>query len=172
MTSAFIIKNLFMLIVITGIITDIIWMLLPNWLFIAFAVLFAATCYFFGIEWEMIKGHLWAILVVLLVGFPLFAVAQGKLVGAGDVKFAMGIAMWIGLGPTLLDFFILTGLFGLPLILAFFAIKKFDLLDYLPQKSYLSALRSSVNKTPYGVALGAAALFLMDKFPIFQLISN
>ncbi len=170
LSVGFIIKNLLAVIVVTGMITDLFWMRLPNWLFILFTALFIATCVYFGIGWDIFKWNLLALVVVLVIGFPLASMPSIRAFGAGDIKFAMGIALWVGWGNVLAEYFIMTGVIGGVLSIFFLIFKKWYVIDMLPPWRWLEKIKSSVKHVPYGIALGGAFFIMIQEISILQLI--
>ena len=119
---------------------------LPNWLNLAIALGFLPWAWLSGLAWGDFAIHLAVGLVVLGIGFGLYAAG---VIGGGDAKMAAAVALWIGLALEpdlpLLRFFLLMALAGgvlAVIALVWQSVKKRRLTDPLP----------------YGVAIGVAGL--------------
>lgn len=121
--------------------------LLPNWLC---AIVLAA-----GLGLVLARGgapdvipHLIHAAVALLVGMALFA---GGLIGGGDAKFYAALAAWFPLSDGF-RLLLLVGLAGMVLTIGLWATVWRRKADY-PEDT------GNVRTVPYGVAIGAGALF-------------
>ena len=167
--GAFIISSLFAVIIIAGMLTDTFKMKLPNWLFLAFTILFIFTCWFYSISWNIWRWNLLALVVVLFVGFLLFALSGGRDFGAGDAKFIAGIALWMGFDLILVEYLIFIGLYGGALAILFLFLKLY-LFNVLPPWRWLEAARKHIGRMPYGIAIGGAGLTMFRETEIFHII--
>lgn len=123
-------------------------------LWIAGLYFFAAPAADLPLETMAFSGG--AALAVLGLGFVAFAM---RAIGAGDVKFAAAIALW--LGPGLIgQFLLLTAVFGG--LLAVIFLTKIQVKRYRMHKNSISACdEDSVSqRLPYGVAIAVSGIFL------------
>jgi prepilin peptidase CpaA len=137
---------------------------IPNILPLALVLLFllATLPNAAAVDWP---SHLSAAALIFAAGATMF---RFRLMGGGDVKLLSATALWVGL-PFLLDLVSLTALFGglLVLILKLGAPTALALLSRLPsldRRAVPQALAGG-RHIPYGVAIVAAALALLDKLP-------
>jgi prepilin peptidase CpaA len=115
---------------------------LPNSLNLAIALGFFPWAWASMLGWEQLGVHVAVGVVVLGIGFALFATG---VIGGGDAKMGAAVALWIGLSFDLLRFFIVMSFAGG--ILAVCAL----IWQAVTRKPVTRAL-------PYGVAIGAAGL--------------
>jgi prepilin peptidase CpaA len=115
---------------------------LPNWLNLAVALGFLPWAWAMGFDWGQVGIHTAVGLVVLGLGFVLFATG---VIGGGDAKLGAAVALWIGFSFELLRFFLIMSVAGG--ILAVIAL----IWQARTRRPLTSAL-------PYGVAIGAAGL--------------
>jgi prepilin peptidase CpaA len=87
---------LFAGLLIVAMVTDIVWLRIPNWIPVGVGLLFLTAAMVEPRSLVWWGSHLAAGLVVFLVGIGLFA--WGKL-GGGDVKLLAAVALWFGLAP-------------------------------------------------------------------------
>jgi prepilin peptidase CpaA len=87
---------LFVGLLILAVITDIVWLRIPNWISACIALLFVAAALAEPRSPSWWGSHLGAGCIVLLAGICVFA--WGK-IGGGDVKLLTGVALWFGLAP-------------------------------------------------------------------------
>lgn len=167
-TTVFTIKYIFLAIAVTGIVSDFIWMKLFNWLTIGFILLFTVTCFLFQVPWNILQWHLIAFAVVLAIGFPLSAMPSIKAFGAGDVKFAMGVSLWIGFNETLALYFISVTIVGAVVGVVMLFFQKSTFFKSLPPWGFIERWRKKPRFTPYGVAMGLCALYWVNEMPIFN----
>lgn len=141
--AAAVIQAIFVCLLVVGAGWDIASRRLPNWLTLSVAVLF--------IPWAIVLGmslhdFLFAALaggICLALGFGLF---QLRVMGAGDVKLIVAMALWIGLTIELMQFILYMGLVGGVLAMLFVAARLFAKRD--------------LGELPYGVAIVLAGLYV------------
>ena len=88
---------------------DIAWRRIPNWLTAAVAIAYLPWAWAMGVSWLVLAVTLGVGLVVLGIGFGLFAAGM---IGGSDAKMAAAVALWIGLTFDLLRFFLVMSLAG------------------------------------------------------------
>jgi len=91
----------FVALLIAAMITDIIWLRIPNWISAGVVLLFLAGALAEPRSLGWWGSHLGAGGIVFLVGIVIFALGK---IGGGDVKLLTGVALWFGLAalPALL----------------------------------------------------------------------
>ena len=119
---------------------------LPNGLNLAVALAFLPWAWAVGLAWDQLAIHVGVGIVVLGIGFALFATG---VIGGGDAKMGAAVALWIGFSFSdpldLLRFFLVMSLAGG--VLAVFAL------------TWQRATRRQLTRAlPYGVAIAAAGL--------------
>jgi prepilin peptidase CpaA len=147
--------------------SDMFTMTIANRVSALLIVTFLAVAPFIGLTWTEFAMHLAAFALVLTVTFGLFAVG---VVGGGDAKLMASTALWLGLGPALINYFLMAALAGgvLTIFLALF--RKSALATYAGE---VRILRRIVDEKgiPYGIALavGGLASFHMSPAMIWAL---
>lgn len=137
-------------------VSDLLTMTIPNKLCILLCVLFALYVPFFGLGIEQLGLHLAGAGAVFAVCFGLFALG---VMGGGDAKLLTAIALWFGWTQTLLEFLLLTAVFGMVLTLGLLAARTYVILPArLAQIGWLSHLLHPKTGIPYGLAIAAGAL--------------
>jgi prepilin peptidase CpaA len=125
---------------------DIRFRRLPNGLNLAVALAFLPWAWAVGLAWDQLAIHVVVGILVLGVGFALFATG---VIGGGDAKMGAAVALWIGFSFSdpfdLLRFFLVMSLAGG--VLAVFAL--------IWQRA---AGRQLTRALPYGVAIAVAGL--------------
>ncbi|MDR1828513.1 MAG: prepilin peptidase, partial [Methylobacteriaceae bacterium] len=144
MHSSVIFSTRFAVIIASGIVMDIFWRRLPNWIFLAFVGLFVIACWHYQIGWDVWKYNLMACAAVMLFGFVQFAVLGAGIIGAGDVKFAAGMSLWFGWNEVLLEFFIIACILNGFLTVIVLVLKYWTSTYGLPPWPWLLTLRDWV----------------------------
>jgi len=98
-----------------------------------------------------------AVLAVVAAGFAL------GLMGGGDAKLLAAVALWLG-WRTLVPFLLVMAIAGGVLGLALLAARRMAP-DPAPPGRWWSLILSRQSGVPYGVAIAAAALFMLARFP-------
>jgi prepilin peptidase CpaA len=133
---------------------------IPNTLCLGIAAAFLLYALGAAISFEVLGAHLaagFAVLVVAAVGFAL------RIMGGGDAKLLAAVALWLGwkgLPPFLLLMAVIGGALALMLLAARRLAPK-----PIPTGHWWSALLLRRGDVPYGVAISAAALILLARFP-------
>lgn len=138
----------------------------PNWLIVAGALLAIAALAIdsqpFGVSW---LGALSASTLAFLIFLAFYSL---KLMGAGDVKFAAALGLWIGIKPILIVWIgssLIAGLHALLLI----SIKRWSvavpLMEKLSHTQKGRDIESKVRQTPYAayMAITSIAWVILDK---------
>jgi prepilin peptidase CpaA len=136
---------------------------IPNWMSGAVALLFLLAVISTGMPLKLALWHGLAGVVVLFVGFALFAV---RIVGGGDAKLLAAAALWIG-WTKLFYFIFYTALAGGVLAICMVAWEvvrlHIDITSSNSQSSLLKRLTSLKPDLPYGVAIAAGACFALPQ---------
>ncbi len=147
----------FLLLMVGAAVSDAMTYRIPNWLTALIALLFPAAALATGMPVEQMSWHLVAGVVVLCLGFALFATG---LFGGGDAKLMAAAALWLG-WPQDLHFLVYTALAGGVLAIAYLGWSLVQALmeigghaENLPFMRRLMSLRPDL---PYGVALAVGA---------------
>lgn len=135
---------------------DLFTMTIPNRISLVLIAAFPAAAYMSGLGWWDVASHVGAGLLMLVVGFAMFA--RGWL-GGGDAKLLAAAALWFGfdqLGPYLL----LAALAGGVLAFAILMYRRMAPPLWLCNQAWAMRLHSAKTGIPYGIALAAAGLKL------------
>ena len=93
-------------------------------------------------------------LAVFALTFVMFSLG---LIGGGDAKLASATALWLG-WDVLMNYGLVTAVFGGALSIALLAIRKVPLPGLLLDRKWIARLHSPETGIPYGVALAAGGL--------------
>ena len=138
---------------------DLLTMLIPNRVSLLLIAGFAAVAASGILTLPEIGAHVAAGAIVLVATFALFALG---VIGGGDAKLAAATSLWLGLDH-LMDYLLIAAVAGGALTLALLAARSHPLprpLVGLPFALHLHDTRTGV---PYGIALCAAALFVLPE---------
>ncbi|MDQ2083791.1 prepilin peptidase [Xanthobacteraceae bacterium Astr-EGSB] len=136
--------------------SDLLTMTISNRLTVALIIGFAVLAIMTGMPPQSMLEHASAGLLVLLVGFALFACGW---IGGGDAKLAAATALWFG-WPHLLDYVLYASLLGGALTLALLQFRKYALPASIATTEWVERLHRPGGGVPYGIALAAAALMI------------
>ncbi len=138
--------------------------IIPNWLVssLLFAYIFAAYTAPHAVDWKMAVA---GTALVLVCGYIVFTM---KWMGAGDIKLATVLALWVGL-QNLPDFLFIISIIGGVLSGGLWLGRK--ALPYLPKKpkkENLPRILQDGAPVPYGIAiaLAFAIMLWMGKVPV------
>lgn len=137
-------------------VTDIARMTIPNWLSMSLVAGFAVLAPFSGMDLATVGWHIGMGVGLLTVTFFLFSMGW---IGGGDAKYAAVIALWLG-WPAMLDFLLISALFGGALTIAIVLFRKIPLPQMVHSQEWLLRLHDPNNGAPYGVALSCGALYV------------
>ena len=132
---------------------DVATMTIPNWVSIAFAVLFLPAALLVGADWASIGWHYLYGFVGLIVCIGLFSVG---VFGGGDAKLLPAVLIWMGPGATL-PYIYGIALSGGVLALVFILSRRL-----IPQTAIPGFLHRSVVEgpgVPYAVAIAFGAIW-------------
>lgn len=143
---------------------DLVSFSIPNFLSLVLLAGFAAFGVTLGVSWGVLGLHASAGLVLLAVGWFLFALG---LIGGGDAKFMAASGVWAG-WLDLLDYVVAFILCGGLLSLLLLLFRWLPLPAGLMRITWIAALHKPENGVPYGVALAAGAIIAMPNMAIFS----
>jgi prepilin peptidase CpaA len=138
------------LLLVTGGIGDLVTYRIPNWLTAAIALLFFPMAALTGLPFENVLWQCAGAVVLLAVGFGLFAAG---LWGGGDAKLLAAAALWFP-WPTLGLFIGYTALAGgvLAALIAAWSMVRID--QEVPGHAWITRWTGAKPNVPYGLALG------------------
>ncbi|NVD37240.1 prepilin peptidase [Ensifer sp. HO-A22] len=143
-------------------ISDVLTMTIPNRISVLLIVAFLATAPLVGLDLRDIGIHLAAGGAVFGVCFVLFAL---NVMGGGDAKLLTSVAVWFGLGGSLVAFLVYVAFFGGLLTIAILLLRM--------QESRILAIGIPVprllftaKKIPYGVAIAIGGLVAYPGSPL------
>jgi prepilin peptidase CpaA len=135
---------------------------IPNWVSLAAFVCFFPIAWAAGWDLASIAWSVGAGAAVLVVGFGLYLL---RLAGAGDIKL-MAAAGVVGGWAALMELLVLISVAGAVLALIVLAYRRVPLGPRLAGIGWLAMLHDKGRGIPYGVAIAAAALFLLPYLPL------
>ena len=148
-------------------VSDLRTLVIPNWLNLTLAGLFAPAAYLAGFDPMQILQQYGVAMGFLAAGLVLFAL---KVMGGGDVKMLAAIAPWIE-ASKILPFLIGVSIAGGVLALMIIALRRLPadavLRRWLPWLEDGAAVRQQ--PVPYGVAIAAAALWLLPGLDVVSM---
>jgi prepilin peptidase CpaA len=153
------------LLLVTAAIFDLASFTIPNSLNLALFAAFAVFAGVVGLSLGAAGWHLLAGLLGLAVGFTLFALGW---IGGGDAKLFAAVALWLGFAD-MMTYALVVSISGGALTLAILVLRQWPLPALLARQAWLLHLHDERSGIPYGVALAAAAFFLLPSTEIFRL---
>jgi prepilin peptidase CpaA len=165
MIAQFLIVALLPLLLAVAAAWDLASFTIPNLLQGLLLAAFLAFAMAAGFTPAELGAHALAGLIGLVAGFALFA--RG-LIGGGDAKLFTMAALWFGFHD-LLSYALLVSLFGGALTLSLLTMRQVPLPAALARQDWILRLHDEKAGIPYGVALAAAAFYLLPYSAIFQM---
>lgn len=136
-------------------VTDLLSMTIRNRVSVIMMASFAVIAPLAGMEWTNYAMHWASGLVVLLVTFGLYALGA---MGGGDAKLMSATALWMGLGPALMEYVLVASVLGGLLTLSILLLRVSPKFILNGAGRVLPHLVDKKIGIPYGIALGAAGL--------------
>ncbi|MCO5063684.1 MAG: prepilin peptidase [Rhizobiaceae bacterium] len=133
--------------------------IVPLLLLGAFLVVAPAT----GMPAGVIGMHLLAGALLLAVTFALFAFGG---MGGGDAKLIAASAVWMGFGPSLINYLMAITLIGGQLTLMILVFRRSPLHHLAHQSRFLRNFAADAKGVPYGIALGAGGVIAYAQSPL------
>ncbi|MFN4210286.1 MAG: prepilin peptidase [Devosia sp.] len=134
--------------------SDLLTMRISNKLVLLLVVGFCVVAISINLPLQQFAMHVTCALVVLAVGFVLFAL---RWIGGGDAKLAAATTLWLGFGLTL-PYLVYAALLGGVLTLLILALRNVPLTPFLARFRWLERLHDRKSGVPYGIALALAGL--------------
>lgn len=147
--------------------SDLLTMRISNKLVLLLVAGFFVIAIAVNLPLQQFAMHITASLLVLAVGFTLFAL---RWIGGGDAKLAAATTLWLGFGLTL-PYLVYAALLGGLLTLLILALRRFPLTPFLARYRWLERLHNPKSGVPYGIALAAAGLMIYSNSAIFELLA-
>ncbi|MBU1334709.1 MAG: prepilin peptidase [Alphaproteobacteria bacterium] len=144
--------------------SDLLTMRISNKLVLLLVVGFCVVAISINLPLQQFAMHVTCALVVLAVGFVLFAL---RWIGGGDAKLAAATTLWLGFGLTL-PYLVYAALLGGVLTLLILALRNVPLTPFLARFRWLERLHDRKSGVPYGIALALAGLLTYTNSTIFE----
>lgn len=146
-------------------ISDILSMTIANRVSIILVAGFTILAPLAGLDMAAIGLHFAAGAVVLAFTFALFALGG---MGGGDAKLLAASALWMGFGPSLLEYLLVSTVLGGFLTLAILVYRKSALSAFTGSNLFLRNFADQKQGVPYGVALGIGGMIVYPDSPLMQ----
>lgn len=114
----------------------------------------------------LLGWHMLASFVAFVCFLLFYAIGQ---MGAGDVKLIAATALWLGWHRITLDYVLYALIAGGLLTIILLVWRRFLLPNALSKVRFIKRLHIRRLKTPYGISLGAVAIWASFHAPIFQI---
>jgi len=144
--------------------SDLLTMRISNKLVLFLVASFFIVAIAINLPLQQFAMHVTCALVVLAVGFALFAL---RWIGGGDAKLAAATTLWLGFGLTL-PYLVYAALLGGVLTLVILALRHMPLTPFLARYRWLERLHDRKTGVPYGIALALAGLLTYTNSAIFE----
>lgn len=144
--------------------TDLLTMRISNKLVLILVASFFVVAIAINLPLQQFAMHVLCAIVVLAVGFALFAL---RWIGGGDAKLAAATTLWLGFGLTV-PYLVYTALLGGALTLAILLLRRFPLTPFIARFRWLERLHDHKQGVPYGVAMAIAGLLTYSNSVIFE----
>ena len=148
--------------------SDLLTMRISNKLVLFLVVSFCVVAMAINLPMQQFALHVACALVVLAVGFTLFAF---RWIGGGDAKLAAATTLWLGFGLTV-PYLIYAGLLGGVLTLMILALRNLPLTPFLARFRWLERLHDRKSGVPYGIALALAGMLVYTNSTIFERLTT
>lgn len=148
-------------------VSDLLSMTIANRVSAILVVSFVIVSPFAGMDLFTISGHFAAAIVVLCVTFALFAAG---VMGGGDAKLLASTALWMGPSVVLMEYLTYGAIFGGAITLAILMYRGSVVAAYSGHNIFLRNLADEKAGIPYGIALGAAGLYVYPSTSLVQTI--
>lgn len=146
-------------------ISDMLSMTIANRVSLLLAVTFLIVAPLTGMDWQIYATHIAAGVAVLLLTFTLFAIGG---MGGGDAKLLAATALWMGLGPDLMQYLVYSAFAGGALTLLILIYRGSPLAVVTGQYAFLRNFANKDEGVPYGIALGIGGLAVYPDTALVQ----
>ena len=147
-----------------AVVSDVRQLIIPNGTCILIAVMFLPTALLAGMEVSSMAWHYAVGAGFLAVGIALFS---RNLIGGGDAKLLAAAGVWIGPGDLWAYLGLVAVLGGVLAAVILIAQKNRGRLPFLNAIPWLRNGEARTQPTPYGIAIGLAAVYLFYGSPVF-----
>jgi len=148
--------------------SDLLTMRISNKLVLLLVAGFFIVALAVNLPLQLFAMHVLCALIVLAVGFTLFAL---RWIGGGDAKLAAATTLWLGFGMTL-PYFVYTAILGGALTLLVLVLRRIPLTPFIARYRWLERLHDSKQGVPYGIAMAAAGLLTYSNSAIFERLAG
>src|SRR6218665_125320 len=148
--------------------SDLLTMRISNKLVLFLVASFFVVAIAINLPLQQFAMHVTCALVVLAVGFALFAL---RWIGGGDAKLAAATTLWLGFGLTL-PYLVYAAALGGVLTLLILALRRMPLTPFLARYRWLERLHDRKAGIPYGIALALAGLLTYTNSAIFERLTT
>jgi prepilin peptidase CpaA len=147
--------------------SDLVTMTISNRVSLALVAGFGLMAVIGGLGLPIIGLHVLACALVLAITFGMFACGW---MGGGDAKLAAATALWIGWSPLLLNYALITSVYGGVLALALLRLRRYPIPAFAQGWSWLTHLHSTGTGVPYGIALALGGLTVYPETTIWNAV--
>lgn len=144
--------------------SDLLTMRISNKLVLFIVASFCLLAIVINLPLQQFAMHVACALVVLAVGFVLFALGW---IGGGDAKLAAATTLWLGFGLTL-PYLVYAAMLGGVLTLAILVLRRMPLTPFLARYRWLERLHDRKSGVPYGIALALAGMLTYTNSAVFE----
>ena len=148
-------------------VSDLLSMTIANRVSIVLVLAFAVLAPLAGLHWAAIGMHFAAGIAVLAVTFTLFAIGG---MGGGDAKLLAATALWMGFGPALFEYLLVSTVLGGFLTLLILSYRKSPLSAFTGSNLFLRNFADANQGIPYGIALGLGGLIVYPDSPLVEAV--
>ncbi|UJW84850.1 prepilin peptidase [Devosia sp. SL43] len=146
--------------------SDLLTMRISNMLVLFLAASFCVVALVANLSLQQFAMHLTCGIIVLAVGFALFAL---RWIGGGDAKLAAVTALWLGFDQNIiLQYLLYSAVLGGVLTLLILAFRGVPLFPLIARHRWLERLHDRKAGVPYGIALAIAGLVAYSNSTIFE----
>lgn len=144
--------------------SDLLTMRISNKLVLLLVAGFFIMAVAVNLPLQQLAMHVLCAVVVLAVGFTLFAL---RWIGGGDAKLAAATTLWLGFGLAL-PYLVYAAMLGGALTLLILALRRLPLTPFIARYRWLERLHDSKSGVPYGIALAMAGMLTYSNSAIFE----
>ena len=144
-------------------VSDLLSMTIANRVALLLVGTFTVLAPMTGMQWSVYGMHFAAFALVLSVTFAMFALGG---MGGGDAKLMAATALWMGFGPVLFTYLLISAGIGGLLTLAILSYRGSALEVYTGSNVFFKNLADPSKGIPYGIALGTGGLFAFAETPL------
>ena len=158
---------IFVLAMMTAIITDLTSMTIRNRVSIGLTLGFVLFAPLLGLPLADYVWHLAVGGITLIITFALFCL---RAMGGGDAKLIAATALWFGPNISLMDYIVMVSILGGMLTLTIILYRMLPRPLLANRYAFLGTLARKDVGIPYGIALGAAGLWAFPLSPVGEMM--